>query len=272
MKDSLPKTPLNPPPKPCRTQANPDDFWPEGTQVYRHNSKNSMSSSPSPKYFPKQLPPPDGLPLRLPPHLPKLAELDKVYDRSPHPLLSSQGNGCGGYNETQDESRSKDALKTLERHIKDRTPYVELASSRLQAAVSVRNESPFDLPELPKRNLSPSMQALYNMPKERFASAGTDKGGMKAKSIARGGKRDNGIGFVPKSPIGMQTVDKKTGKGLREFMLQKGKECGMRKQECKSITFHDFTPDMRSGQHSNVLLGHYGVEKGERVDVYEVDL
>lgn len=110
------------------------------------------------------------------------------------------------------------------------------------------------------------------MPKADFASSGTDKGGMKAKSHARGGRRESGIGLVPKSPVGMQSVDKKTGKGLREFLLQKGKECGMRKQECKSITFHDFTPDMRTGQHQNVMLGHYAAEMGERVDVYEVDL
>ena len=183
--------------------------------------------------------------------------------------------GCGGHNEQEDESRNKDALKALERHIKARTPYIQLASARLQAACGIRNDSPFDLPEPPKRNLSPSMQALYDMPQEGFAGSTKQvvAGGMKAKSASRGGERkESGIGFVPKSPVGMQAIDKETGKGLREFFLQKGKECGMRKQECKSISFHDFTPDMRTGNHQNVLLGHYGVEKGERVDVYEVDL
>jgi hypothetical protein len=113
------------------------------------------------------------------------------------------------------------------------------------------------------------------MPSEGFAKQVVDKGGVKAKASARAGgisQKYSGAGFVPKSPLGMQTVDKETGKGLREFLLQKGKECGMRKRGCKSITFHDFTPDMRTGSHQNVLLGHYGVEKGERVDVYEVEL
>jgi hypothetical protein len=186
--------------------------------------------------------------------------------------------GPGGYNEKEDETR-KGAVKILEKHINDRIPYVQLASSRLQSVCGLRNDTSFDLPELPKRNLSPSMQSLYDMPKEGFASSsktGTDKGGVKAKTAARNsggiGRVDSGIGLMPKSPLGMHVVDKETGKGLREFMLQKGKECGMRKRECKSITFHDFTPDMRTGNHKNVLLGHYGVEKGERVDVYEVDL
>ena len=59
-------------------------------------------------------------------------------------------------------------------------------------------------------------------------------------------------------------------------MLSKGKEFGMRKKECRSISFHDFTPDMRNNSWSNKLLGHFTVGEGkegrERVDYYEVDL
>ena len=104
--------------------------------------------------------------------------------------------------------------------------------------------------------------------------------GLGAKAVARGNgtpqhkRRDSGVfaRFSPKSPLGSR-VDKKTGVGLREFLLSKGKETGtMRKRECKSITFCDFTPDLRSGDHRNVLLGHYSVEKGERIDVHAVDL
>jgi len=72
--------------------------------------------------------------------------------------------------------------------------------------------------------------------------------------------------------VGMHVVDKHTGKGLREFLLLKGSECGMRKLECKSVSFHDTTPAMRGG-FRNVLLGHYGCGTGsDRVDCYEVDL
>lgn len=50
----------------------------------------------------------------------------------------------------------------------------------------------------------------------------------------------------------------------------------MRKKECRSISFHDFTPDMRNNSWSNKLLGHFTVGEGregrERVDYYEVDL
>jgi hypothetical protein len=104
--------------------------------------------------------------------------------------------------------------------------------------------------------------------------------GLGAKAAARGNgtpqrkRRGSGVfaRFSPKSPLGSQ-IDKKMGVGLREFLLSKGKETGtMRKRECKSITFCDFTPDLRSGDHRNVLLAHYSVEKGERIDVYEVDL
>ncbi|KAG0652495.1 hypothetical protein D0Z07_0654 [Hyphodiscus hymeniophilus] len=231
-----------------------------------------MSLNPPRIYFPDELPSPTGIPIRAPPQGPKFAELDEVFNRVPYPRLSSQGSGCGGYNETQDESRSQEALQVLEAHITARTPYVELASSRLQAACGIRNDSIFDLPELSKQNLSPSMQALCKSPVEGSAGSKTGSGGTRAKSFARGPKKDPGIRFVPKSPVGLHAVDPKTGKGLREFLLQKGKECGMRKQECSSITFHDFTPDMRTGNHQNVLLGHYGVENCERVDVYEVDL
>ena len=250
----------------------------DGLSPFSHNSKTHMSSlrSPVPMGFPPQISPPCNVPLRPPPQAPAFAALDAVFNKTSHPKLGSQGIACGGYNEEEDETRNKAALKTLERHIQDRTPYAELASARLQAICGVRNETVFELPELAKRNLSPSVRALYDKCEVEFGKPNVDKGGMKATAVARSGgalgRKDGGIGFTPKSPLGMQLVDKETGKGLREFLLQKGKECGMRKRECKSITFHDFTPDMRTGNHRNILLGHYEADKGERVNVYEVDL
>jgi hypothetical protein len=103
-----------------------------------------------------------------------------------------------------------------------------------------------------------------------------DAAGSGARSLAR-----SPFGFLPNnhnplSPLSSPQVDPSTGKGLREWLLSKGKEFGMRKKECRSISFHDFTPDMRNNNWSNKLLGHFavgeGLRGGERVDFYEVDL
>ena len=159
--------------------------------------------------------------------------------------------------------------------MKDRLPYVQLASRRLQAVVGERNEMAFELPDLSLRtSLSPLSSSFGGN------GAHLDACGSAARTVARGGfgspaRKDNGVGMVPalRSPTGVfHSVDKETGKGLREFLLSTGKECGMRKRECKSISFHDFTPKGPTQTFSNVLLGHYSAEKGERVDVYEVDL
>jgi hypothetical protein len=110
--------------------------------------------------------------------------------------------------------------------------------------------------------------------------------GLDAGSAARAAarniqerRRDSGFAFGfsnPHSPLNSPKVDTETGKGLREWLLSKGKEFGMRKRECRSISFHDFTPDMRNNLWSNKLLGHYSVGEGregrERVGCYEVDL
>jgi hypothetical protein len=98
-----------------------------------------------------------------------------------------------------------------------------------------------------------------------------DAAGSAARTLAR-----SPFGFLSNSPLSSPQVDPSTGKGLREWLLSKGKEFGMRKKECKSISFHDFTPDMRNNNWSNKLLGHFAVGEGlgarERVDFYEVDL
>lgn len=69
-------------------------------------------------------------------------------------------------------------------------------------------------------------------------------------------------------------VNRHTGAGLRAF-LRKQTEFGLvRKRECDSITFCDFTPDMNTDQFNNQMLGHWTAElqKGERIEVYEVEL
>ena len=69
-------------------------------------------------------------------------------------------------------------------------------------------------------------------------------------------------------------VEKETGRGLREYLLLKGKEGGMQKKiSCRSLEFYDFTPgDLRTSRPRNVLLSRYGAERGAKVDFYEVEL
>jgi hypothetical protein len=256
--------------------------------AHRFNPKTRKSSLryTTASEFPSPVPAPVQLPLRLPPQIPLLATLDARCVPKPNALRKGDdaaavskhklpcqpmGNPYGkGYDSAHDETRNEEALKQLEAHIKQRVPYVQLASSRLQAALSIRNEMPFNLPPAPK--LMSASPAFRNVQR---ASVGMDidtKTGVKAKSRARG---LGGVGEVPrpiKRPLKMHSVDTMTGRGLREFLLARGKEVGHRRRECMSISIHDFTPDMRTLAYQNVLLGHYAVGKGERVVAYEVDL
>lgn len=180
----------------------------------------------------------------------------------------------------------------LEKHVRDRAPYTRFASDRLQAVMGMRNKNVFDLPSGSVRS------PLFGIfPGEFGGASGSGSGagggafgaglglnlnlnmGGNSNDAANSSKKrkDSGVHFgmgVPsKTTMGMHVVDKETGHGLREFLLQKGKEMGMRKRECKAISFHDFTPDIRTNRHSNVLLAHYEVEKpADRCVVYEVDL
>lgn len=102
-------------------------------------------------------------------------------------------------------------------------------------------------------------------------------GKVKLAAARAGGnsRKDSGFagGSTSKVPLGMHVVDQETGKGLREFLLQKGTEMGQQKTDLKSISFHDITPDMRTGEFQNQMLGHYDVDGiGERCVYYEVEL
>lgn len=70
-------------------------------------------------------------------------------------------------------------------------------------------------------------------------------------------------------------VDRVTGAGLREFLIHKTREGLVRKRDCNSITFCDFTQHLSDAWwHNRDLLGHWTAnrEKGHRIEVYEVDL
>jgi hypothetical protein len=227
-----------------------------------------------PTTFPPTLPAPTAIPLRPPPLTPNLARLDAHYNTTLHPILPPQ-NARRGYDASLDETThaGRAALDILEQHVHDRAPYVQLVGARLQAIVGARNENVFELPAggvagSPLLGLFPDLAASVGT----GMGMGMGMGGCKKRRDS-GVNMDAGLGAGAPKTLGMHVVDKETGHGLREFLLQKGKEMGVRKRECRAISFHDFTPDIRTNRHANVLVAHYEVRKpGERCDVYEVDL
>lgn len=222
-------------------------------QAYQTPQQSSPPPLPATS-FPTPLPPPANLPVRVPPLLDEaFASQNLILDPS------------------TDENRNTKAWDALMQHKKDRFPHVMNASDRLQAAMGLKNEHPFDLPQTPasvlanRAALPPALRALYDVP---------DVGlGINLNSEPVRGVKRNLNATEPKTSMGLgDTVDKETGRGLREFLLLRGKEVGMRKVACKSLTFHDFTPDLRTNAHRNVILGHYAAEAGCRADFYEVEL
>ncbi|TGO65673.1 hypothetical protein BOTNAR_0075g00230 [Botryotinia narcissicola] len=76
-------------------------------------------------------------------------------------------------------------------------------------------------------------------------------------------------------PFFPPSVNPYTGEGLREYLLTRASMTGSVKRECRSISFHDFTPDVRTGDFRNQLLVHFGVDgisSCERVEVVELGL
>ncbi|CZT07591.1 uncharacterized protein RAG0_12998 [Rhynchosporium agropyri] len=180
--------------------------------------------------------------------------------------------------ENEDELREREAVMALDWFVRERTPYVKLASERLQAVFGEKNSMGFELPEVPL-NMTPSFGRRLS------TSSGPSNNNLSPSSSNNNNRRkDSGISMhqqsqqrsplSPISPFGFHQVDEKTGNGLREWLLRRGKETGtQRKRGCRSISFHDFTPDMRTGLHANILVAHYnGGGLHERTDVYEVDL
>ncbi|KAF7902753.1 hypothetical protein EAF00_002656 [Botryotinia globosa] len=77
------------------------------------------------------------------------------------------------------------------------------------------------------------------------------------------------------TPFFPPSVNPYTGEGLREYLLARASMTGSVKRECRSISFHDFTPDVRTGEFRNQLLVHFGVDgisSCERVEVVELGL
>ncbi|KAF5871809.1 uncharacterized protein Bfra_008833 [Botrytis fragariae] len=75
------------------------------------------------------------------------------------------------------------------------------------------------------------------------------------------------------TPFFPPSVNPYTGEGLRAYLLSRASMTGSVKRECRSISFHDFTPNVRTGEFRNQLLVHFGVDgisSCERVEVVEL--
>ncbi|RDW68252.1 hypothetical protein BP5796_08909 [Coleophoma crateriformis] len=236
-----------------------------------HQPATMSNHSNPPEHFTSPLPSPE-LPIRLPAQTPIFSQLDA----RPQPSHLQS---------TNPDSRSpieQDAYKKLEAHVATRLPYVELASKRLQAITGIRNDTPFELPCSLGADISPASLRSKHLLVE---NGGEFQTGMlpalappirpAAAPTKTSKRRDSGIGMDTTPPMqrALPMVDEATGKGLREFLLQKGLRRGQTRLDCSSMTFYDFTPDLRTGEFKNELLVHYSNESvHERIVCYQVDL
>ncbi|RDW65030.1 hypothetical protein BP6252_10681 [Coleophoma cylindrospora] len=230
-----------------------------------HQPATMSNHSNPPERFTSPLPSPE-LPIRLPAQTPIFSQLDARTQPS-HPTS------------THPDSRSPiehDAYKKLEAHVATRLPYVELASKRLQAIIGIRNDTPFELPCSLSADISPASLRSKHLLVENGGDFQPGTLSAPAPAPTKTPKRrDSGVGMniTPPMPQPLPMVDEVTGKGLREFLLQKGLRRGQTRLDCSSMTFYDFTPDLRTGEFKNELLVHYSNESvHERIVCYQVDL
>ncbi|EKD14050.1 uncharacterized protein L3040_007946 [Drepanopeziza brunnea f. sp. 'multigermtubi'] len=235
--------------------------------------------------FPPGMAPPP-VSIRHKPHHKELAKLDTEYAKYEEVIQDEDrmvGKGRRDAREGEEELRVWAAREKLDEHLKARMGFVALANDRLQAAVGERNSWAFELPEVLLHRTPATFGSRLNVPNRRnppiLGNANLTPSSA-AKHLSNGRRKDSGVALgrisqTPLSPLVISgQVDEVTGKGLREWLLSRGKESGtQKKRECRNIAFHDFTPDAHTGNHSNVLLACYsGGGLHERVDAYEIDL
>lgn len=229
-----------------------------------------------PRVFPDPKPWPDHLPVRHRPWKDQLIELDKKNPNIPRDDWDRDTNGRG-----------------YKKHLYSRIPYAQLASERLQAAVSLRNDFEFGLPknvngtpETPSSRavsgpvMTPTLRRVLDSevpmsgtsrkraktatPRQANLSGSFGTPGIDKESFEDGSTRNPELEGLD--------VDKETGRGLRDYMLNMGKKHGMRKIACDSFSFFDFTPTMRNGMPMTRLLKHLLKGDGYRTDAYEIDM
>jgi hypothetical protein len=245
---------------------------------------NSQPNNQLPK--PVTLPPttftakisPPNVPVRLEPHEPLLDKLEADFRaKGPHPRLGETSHNLKAH---------EDAFVILEKHVRDRMPFILAASKRLQAVVGIQNDLPFTLGLENRVSNQPSFNIGYDIRNET-----TGHSAMRSQTVRkhRHLHPDNpcvqatislntrlGIRSLDIDQSMLRYVDTSTGAGLRDYIIMRRMITGSRKRDCRSISFHDFTPDMREGTSKNKLLAHLGVEAGfagaERIECEEIDL
>lgn len=109
-----------------------------------------FASMPIPVAAPNQFPPikdaPANLRVRQPDHELQLGLLDVQYHQKKHKGIRDMALLDANHlqeNVGAGMKASRAAYSVLERHVKDRLPYVHVSAERLQAATGMRNELPF---------------------------------------------------------------------------------------------------------------------------------
>jgi hypothetical protein len=155
----------------------------------------------------------------------------------------------------------EEARMNLEAHMRDRWPQVTSASEMLQKMTDVRCEQAFEIPNLPASSSSPleGKTPLGANPSLRHLRSGGEFK-LRAPLTEVGG----GLSSQCSSPE----------LGLREQMLLHGKQpYGNQKiTELRSLSLHDWTPNVRTGAFQNELVVHYEAGDGCRLAMYEVNL
>lgn len=184
------------------------------------------------------------------------------------------------------------SYEALERHMKASLPQVEDASKRLQQILGMRNEEAFKPPMAPERSVqgtvtignavdfNPALKHLRGSNASlgiQIGQAGSGPGpgpgiGRTNWEVAEENQRGGREGVlqgqqrrVPGKPL-----------TLRESLLMHGRQPygNQAKTELRSLTFHDLTPDMRTGGFKNELLAHFEADREGRTRLvsYEVDV
>ncbi|PQE33925.1 hypothetical protein CJF32_00002789 [Rutstroemia sp. NJR-2017a WRK4] len=246
------------------------------------SDSQSDNQSPEPAILPPTtfaptIPPPQ-VPVRLELYEPLLDKLEAGFRvNGPHPILGDV---------SQNQKAQEDAFAVLEKHVRDRTPFILAACKRLQAVVGIQNDLPFTVGLENRVSNQPAFNVGYDIRNETTGQS------AKRSKIVRNHRHlpaDNacvqatrslttglGISSLDIDQSMLRYVDPSTGAGLREYIIMRRMIMGSRKRDCRSISFHDFTPDMREGTSKNQLLAHLGVERGfagaERIECEEIDL
>jgi hypothetical protein len=171
-------------------------------------------------------------------------------------------------------------------------PQVEDASKRLQQILGMRNEEAFKPPTPPVRSRQGTVTvgsvvdfnpALKHLRGENaglgiqighgHAGSGPGPGhGRTNWEVAEENQRGGGEG----SFLGQQRRVAEKPLTLRESLLMHGRQPygNQARTELRSLTFHDLTPDMRTGGFKNEMLAHFEADREGRTRLvsYEVDV